>query len=42
MGGEQNFGSSGGLADGQWHHGAIVNFNDGGHHALSPLRGRRT
>ncbi len=30
MGGEQNFGNSGGLTDGQWHHGAIVNFDDGG------------
>lgn len=30
MGGEQSFGNSGGLTDGQWHHGAIVNFNDGG------------
>ena len=30
MGGEQNFSNSGGLTDGQWHHGAIVNFDDGG------------
>ena len=30
VGGNQNFGSATGLNDGQWHHGTLVNFDDGG------------